>query len=134
MKTLNIGGEDRPISFNFNCLEQFEEMTGVDPLNGLKLNARYTKVLIYCALKYGAHPEGCADEEVGFDLKKIGSWLDSETLVRAMQIYAGQSGVAAPEKKSVERDPQVDSSCINSRKNRDSMEIGMSTLEERPTK
>ena len=71
IRRIDIGGEVRPLCFNFNCLEEFEEMTGINALNGLKANAKSMKALIFCGLKYGLHPEGCDNKDLGFDLKKI---------------------------------------------------------------
>jgi hypothetical protein len=103
VRKINIGGEDRSLCFNFNCLEEFEEMTGVDPLNGLKINVKNAKALIFCGLKYGKYPEGCENTTLDFNLKKVGSWLDSSVLLAAMGAFNSQ-GQLEDEKKT---EPQV---------------------------
>ena len=96
---IDIGGEVRPLCFNFNCLEEFEEMTGVDPLNGLKINAKNAKALIFCGLKYGKYPEGCDNSQLDFNVKKVGAWLDPQTISAAMEAFNSQG---APEEKKTE--------------------------------
>jgi hypothetical protein len=98
-KKINIGGKVRDVDFNFNALEEFEELTGVDPLNGLKMNVKTAKALIFCGLKYGLHPEGCDNAVLEFSLKTVGSWLDPLTIAKVLEIYNDQS---QPEKKSEE--------------------------------
>ena len=95
IKKINIGGEERPLCFNFNCLQEFQELTGVNPFNGLTIDPKQAKALIYCGLKYGIDEEG--EKDPGFTLKKVGSWLTSETLVKAMEVFNSQ---ATDEKKS----------------------------------
>lgn len=90
VKTIHIGGEDRPIDFNFNCLEEFEELTGMDPLNGLKVTIKSAKVLLFCGLKYGKYPEGCESTALDFDLKRVGSWMNSQELVRVLEAFNSQ--------------------------------------------
>lgn len=99
IRKITIGGQERPLCFNFNCLEEFEEMTGVDPLNGLKINAKNAKALIFCGLKYGKFPEGCENKDLDFDLKKIGAWLDPQTITAAMEAFNSQ-GQPEEEKKT----------------------------------
>jgi hypothetical protein len=99
IRKMNIGGQERPIDFNFNCLEEFEEMTGVDPLNGFNANAKNMKALIFCGLKYGLYPEGCESSELDFTIKKVGSWLDPETMSAAMEAFNSQ-GQPKEEKKT----------------------------------
>jgi hypothetical protein len=99
-KKIYLGGKDRPLDFNFNCLEEFEEMTGIDPLNGLKIKAKSAKALIFCGLKYGLHPEGCDNSQLDFDLKKVGSWLSAETIAAAMDAFNAQGQKEEEEKKS----------------------------------
>lgn len=96
---INIGGQERPLSFNFNCLEEFEEVTGIDPLNGLKINAKSAKALIFYGLKYGKYPEGCEDKDLDFNLKKVGAWLDPQTIAAAMEAFNAQ-GAPEEEKKT----------------------------------
>lgn len=99
IRRIDIGGEVRPLCFNFNCLEEFEEMTGVDPLNGLKINAKNAKALIFCGLKYGKYPEGCDDKDLDFTVKRVGAWLDPQTIAAAMEAFNSQG---APEEKKTE--------------------------------
>jgi hypothetical protein len=98
LKTIKIGGADRPVNFNFNCLEEFEAATGVDTLNGLKITAKNAKALIYYGLKYGLHEEG--DIQPDFTIKKVGAWLTQETILAAMQAFNSQG--EPEEKKSSE--------------------------------
>ena len=102
IKKFFIGGVDRPISYNFNCLEEFEERTGINPLNGLgKISAKMMKVLIFCGLKYGMYPEGIDDKDLDFNVQKVGSWLDAAAIVKAMEIFNNQGQPeASSEKKS----------------------------------
>lgn len=99
VRKINIGGEDRPVDFNFNCLEEFEELTGVDPLNGLKITAKNVKVLLFCGLKYGKYPEGCENSALGFTIKTVGSWLKPDDLIRVLKVYNSQ-GEVDEEKKT----------------------------------
>jgi hypothetical protein len=101
IKKIHIGSEDRPICFNFNCLEEFEEMTGTDPLNGLQVNIKTAKALIYCGLKYGIDPEGRSTDPPPFDVKTVGSWLDGHALNAAMDAFNSQDHSPETEKKKV---------------------------------
>lgn len=100
IRHLDIGGANRPIDFNFNCLEEFEEMTGTDALNGMKVSVKNVKALIFCGLKYGLYPEGADNSKLDFDLKKVGSWLNSEVLVKAMTAFNSQGQKDGEEKKT----------------------------------
>lgn len=103
IRKIDIGGKSRSLCFNFNCLEEFEEMTGVDPLNGLKINAKNAKALIFCGLKYGEHPKGVDNSQLDFDLKEVGAWLDPSTITAAMKAFNSQSVADVEgEKKSEE--------------------------------
>jgi hypothetical protein len=99
IRKIEIGGQERPVCFNFNCLEEFEQITGSDPLNGLKINAKNAKALIFCGLKYGAHPEGCDNSALDFTLAKVGSWLDPATVSVVMEAFNSQ-GAPEGEKKT----------------------------------
>lgn len=96
VKKLTIGGLERPMCFNFNCLEEFQDMTGINALNGFgDLNPKQARALIFCGLKYGVDPEGAG--QIDFTEKKVGSWLDAETIVDALKVFAGQT--SKPEEK-----------------------------------
>lgn len=99
IREINIGGAVRPLSFNFNCLEEFEEMTGVNPLNGLESNIKTFRALLFCGLKYGLHPEGCDNSILDFNIKTVGSWLSAEDIARILQAYNSQ-GQPDEEKKT----------------------------------
>jgi hypothetical protein len=103
IRTLNIGGEERPIDFNFNCLEEFQERTGLDPLSKFPVSIKTVKVLIFLGLKYGLHPDGCDDKKLAFTVKTIGSWLSAEDVVNIMKAYESQG--ERPEKKSEDLNP-----------------------------
>jgi hypothetical protein len=101
-KYLLIGGESRPIDFNFNCLEEFEEISGVNALNGLKghVNSKNMKLLIFCGLKYGLHPEGIENDKLTFSPKTVGAWLTAETISGALAVFNAQGPPEGTEKKS----------------------------------
>lgn len=104
IRKMNIGGQERPIDFNFNCMEEFEEMTGVDPLNGLKVTTKNVKALMFCGLKYGRFPEGCENKDLDFTLKTVGAWLSPHDLIKVLEAYNSQDHPPEEEKKT---EPQL---------------------------
>lgn len=95
-REIEIGGKVRPINFNFNCLEEFQNLTGQNPLVGIDTDPKTTKALLFCGLKYGLHEEGCKNEELEFSIEKVGSWLSIQNIARILEIYRDQSH---PDKK-----------------------------------
>lgn len=77
-KTVELGGESRPIKFGFNALIEFSEMTGrtIEQLNTINTSSISMKdllLLCWCALKQGARRE-----KIPFDVtvEDVGDWLD----------------------------------------------------------
>lgn len=78
-KEINVGGQLRPVSYGFNALAMFQDMTG-QPLNelpniGLKMPMRYMIIFAYVGLKDGARK---AKQEFAYTVEDVGDWLDDD--------------------------------------------------------
>jgi hypothetical protein len=91
IRKIKIGGEERPVEYNFNCLQEIAEITGIDTLNGLSLdgNFKLAIVFVYTGLKYGLDPEG-RGIELPFDQKKVGSWLKPPIVIKFVEAFNSQ--------------------------------------------
>ena len=84
MSKINIGGKERSVKFNFNALEELDEM-GFDILNGSgKLKSiKFIKSMAFVGLKYGADDTG---KDPDFTLKDVGAWLTNEHIKQFLDI------------------------------------------------
>ena len=82
MKTIEIGGKDRPVHYGINALADFNDGTNTNldwlfklmarPLN---MNVNQIRWLVFVGLKQGALENG---EIVDFDVNIVGNWLDKD--------------------------------------------------------
>lgn len=88
MQTVNIGGQERPVRYNFNAIIEFEELTGVDLSSNsdatLFTKPKNLRALAFCGLKHGAKSE---KKEVEFTLEDVGGWLDAGSMASFFQVY-----------------------------------------------
>ena len=79
IKTIELGGKERPIHFGVNALSLYsdvEKMPIHDMIYSLeKLTFKQMVVLIWAALKTGAIHE---KQEANFDVNDVGDWLDED--------------------------------------------------------
>lgn len=77
IKEIEIGGEKRPICYNNNALEEFEEMTGLSVLDGLNLKKiGHLKALAFCGLKHGFLEKSDYKGDFPHSLQDVGRWFD----------------------------------------------------------
>lgn len=82
MKTVKIGGKDRPVHFGVNGLAEFNHATGTDfewiftlAANPMKMDFFQVRWLVYIGLREGSIENG---EKVDFSIQDVGNWLDKE--------------------------------------------------------
>lgn len=112
LKYIEIGGQKRPVRYNHNALEEFEELTGLSMLedgivDGLK-KVKVQKALAFCGLKHGFLESTDYKGEVPFTLQDVGRWLDVTSSALIFQAYrndtpqqGAESAEEAESKKSV---------------------------------
>ena len=78
MKEIEVKGEKKPVSFSWNALEEFHELTGLEVLELLTDVKEITKpknlrALAYCALKHGNIESGKNTWDK--TIQDVGSWF-----------------------------------------------------------
>lgn len=111
VKYIEIGGEKRPVCYNNNALEEFEELTGLSVMEGMDFKKiSHIKALAYCGLKHGFFEVGDYKPglEAPFTLQHVGRWLDISTTPLIFEAFQRDtsangepSGEVDAEKKSV---------------------------------
>ena len=77
VKHIEIGGASRPVRYNNNALEEFEQLTGLSVMDGLQLKKiGHLKALAFCGLKHGWLEEKDYKEPYPETLESIGRWFD----------------------------------------------------------
>lgn len=81
IKEINIGGQPRPVSYGFNALAKFQEMSGLSlaELTSLNASSMGLKSMIQFAwvgLYDGARK---AKMEFPFTIEDVGDWLDEDS-------------------------------------------------------
>ncbi len=104
MNTVNIGGEDRPVSFSRNAIIEFEKITGINWLAKGKdfiFKAETYRALAYAGLKWGLYsPQKGIEPKPSFTLFQVGDWIqDNEpAMFEILQIFI--NSLPKEEKKS----------------------------------
>lgn len=78
VKTINLGGQPRPIYYSINALIEFEELTGIDLVQGSsESRQQLTKLKNIRALAFVGLKHGCQAQQnpVDFTLEDVGSWI-----------------------------------------------------------
>ena len=82
MKTIEIGGKQRPVLFGINALAEFNQATGTDFAwifkiieNPFALDFNQLRWLVYTGLKQGAEESG---KDIDFTIKDVGNWLNDD--------------------------------------------------------
>lgn len=94
IKTINIGGKDRPVKYNLNALIEFDELTGLDLTSGVDAKdfskPKSMRALSFVGLKHGAKAE---KQEVDFTIDDVGEWLGfgDGTMEQFFKAFQGQS-------------------------------------------
>jgi len=107
IKHIEIGGASRPVRYNNNALEEFEELTGLSVMDGLQLKKiKHLKALAFCGLKHGWLEENDYQGTYPETLDTIGRWFDmGNTSAIFEAFHKDTSGTESPEveagKKSV---------------------------------
>ncbi len=86
MDKVNIGGKDRPVKYNFNAIEELQDM-GFDILNGaekLLKSLKFVRAVAYIGLKYGEDETGEKIPELS--IKPVGAILKQDHLVKFLAI------------------------------------------------
>jgi hypothetical protein len=105
IRKIEIGGEDRTVCFNFNCLEELCEIGGYDVLNGLSVHGNFKlgTLLAFTGLKYGIDPEGrIEDKDLPFDMKKVGSWLSPAKMEEVIEAFNSQCQTGKKKQEKME--------------------------------
>lgn len=78
LKYIEIGGQSRPVRYNQNALEEFEELTGLSVLEGMNIKKiSDIKKLAFCGLKHGyLESVDYKEEKPPFTLTDVGRWFD----------------------------------------------------------
>lgn len=86
-KSVNIGGEDRPVNFGRNAQAEIEAITGISILDPKKTNAvgsvsfTYIRAMAYAGLKWGLYkPLVGLEPKPSFTLFQVGDWLEEDNL------------------------------------------------------
>lgn len=78
--TVEIGGKARPVKFTNNALIELAEEHGIDILNKFDaISPKNIRAICFVALKHGAK---AANQQIDFDLEKVGDWLDMQSLTK----------------------------------------------------
>ena len=86
MDKIKIGGKERPVRYNFNAIEELQEM-GFDILNGaadLIKSLKFVRAVAYIGLKYGEDETGEKVPELS--LKQVGAMLKNDHLAQFLAI------------------------------------------------
>lgn len=74
--TVEIGGQQRPVKYNFNAFIEFEEITGIDLTAGANEDQfkkiKNLRALVFVGLKHGARYE---KQEFDHTIEDVGGWL-----------------------------------------------------------
>ena len=78
MKSIKIGGEDRPVKYNINSLIEFEELTGLEIIQAeldpkLFAKLKNMRALAFCGLKHGFIET--SKETLPFTIEDVGKWI-----------------------------------------------------------
>lgn len=84
MKTIDIGGQPRPVKYGINALSEFNEATRTTlqwifeiAQNPLLMNFNQIRWMVYVGLKNGCKEQ---QREIDFTVEQVGTWLDKEFL------------------------------------------------------
>ena len=86
MDKVNFGGKDRPVKYNFNAIEELQDM-GFDILNGaekLLKSLKFIRAVAYIGLKYGEDETGQKEPEL--NVKQVGAILKNSHLEKFLAI------------------------------------------------
>lgn len=106
MRNINIGGEDRPISFSRNALIEFEKTTGIKLMSGRKdwfESAESWTALMYAGLKWGLYdPNKGKEPKPDFTIHMVNDWIEAriECLSEMWEIFNASMPKINGEKKS----------------------------------
>lgn len=111
IKYIEIGGTKRPVRYNNNALEEFEELTGLSVMDGLKLTkVKHLKALAYCGLKHGFLEVCDYSKDFPETLQTVGRWLDISTTPVIFEAFRNDtSGEGSQEVESEKKSPGVTS-------------------------
>ena len=86
MKKVELGGQERPISFSYLCLKEICKKLGLklNELNQLGSEIDHIGVIAYFGLKYGAKKIG---EKFTYKIADIEEWLDNEDFSKISEIF-----------------------------------------------
>ena len=101
MDTINIGGQDRPVLFNFNAYEEIEEKYGIDLLGGVDKTkikaAKLIKSVAFVGLKYGLDETGKTNPD--FDIQQVWAWIKPDHTAKFFAILNKQADSGTKEEK-----------------------------------
>ena len=111
LKEINIGGTTRPVSYGFNALAMFQNMSGLTltELNSIDTTKMTLTAMIqfaYCGLKDGARK---AKQEFGYTTEDVADWLDDDSeafialfteFVQSQSPQDGKASVSSGKKKA----------------------------------
>lgn len=99
---VEIGGTKRPVSYGFNALAMFQDMTG-EPLDrlpeiGMKMPIRYMIIFAYVGLKDGARK---AMVEFTATVEDVGDMLDDnpDAFISLFAEFVNSQAPPSPDKK-----------------------------------
>ena len=103
VKTIDFGGESRPVKYGWNALAIFGDMTktGLNDLSKFETEMTFSEViaLIYAGLKEGARAE---KKDFSLTTDDIGDFLDGEDFEEKMEEFMGVFVDQMPQSKKVE--------------------------------
>jgi len=109
MRTIKVGGQDRPVVNNFNSIIEMEEITGIDITSitdpAILNKTKNMRALAFCALKHGAIEAG---KEVDFTIDEVGKWFSfgSDSITEFWKIFNNQSSTGEPAPEPTEGEPK----------------------------
>lgn len=102
IKEIEIGGQMRPVSYGFNALAMFQDLTGLGlaelPTIGMNMPIRHMIAFAYCGLKDGARK---SKQEFTASVEDVGDWLDdnSEAFIALFGEFVANQAQAPTDKK-----------------------------------
>lgn len=104
LKYIEIGGQQRPVRYNQNALEEFEVLTGLSVLDGLTFKkVGHVKALAFCGLKHGyLESKDYKEDAIPFTITDVGRWLDMENTSQIFATFSRET--SAPDSSPQEGD------------------------------
>ena len=105
IKYIEIGGAKRPVRYNHNALEEFEEITGLSMMDETIIAAlkkvKNQKALAFCGLKHGFLEANDYSADFPESLVTVGRWLNVTNVYSIFDAYRKDTeGYVEPEEEA----------------------------------